>query len=197
MTPKNRKIVYTCIGIVIALYIARSFIISGIQMAYYQRALQQASQQKAKSSLPLPVPVKPVVTPVIPPTEPAVSATPAPEPVAAVPPVIPAELSALDGIWRGKAALTPLFIFHEIVDQDNYALQARPVFERMAKLSAGVYTEFRPDSGAILRELLSTVAAFAAGGSEAVRQVAAPKTPEARQLRASLMLGPGDASEKR
>jgi hypothetical protein len=67
----------------------------------------------------------------------------------------------------------------------------------MAKLSAGVYTEFRPDSGAILRELLSTVAAFAAGGSEAVRQVAAPKTPEARQLQASLMLGPGDASEKR
>jgi hypothetical protein len=89
----------------------------------------------------------------------------------------------------GKLSI-PLFIFHEIVDHDRYALQARPVFERMATLSGGIYTEFRPDSGAILRELLSTVAAFAAGGSEAVKQVEPAATPEARRLQGRLMLGP-------
>jgi len=97
------------------------------------------------------------------------------------------ELLAL-AVKLGKRSI-PLFVFHEILDHDSYALQARPVFERMATLSGGQYTEFRPDSGVILRELLTTVAAFAAGGSEAVKQVAAAKTPEARQLQARLLLG--------
>ena len=75
----------------------------------------------------------------------------------------------------GKRSI-PLFIFHEIVDHDSRALDARPVFERMAKLSGGVYAEFKPDSGAVLRELLSTVAAFSAAGHEGVKQVAEPVT---------------------
>lgn len=102
------------------------------------------------------------------------------------------ELLTLGGTL-GKLSI-PLFIFHEIVDHDHYALQARPIFERMAKLSGGIYTEFRPDSGAILRELLSTVAAFAAGGSEAVKQVEPAATPEARRLQARLMLGPASGN---
>jgi hypothetical protein len=89
----------------------------------------------------------------------------------------------------GKRSI-PLFIFHEIVDYDGRALDARPVFERMAKLSSGVYAEFRPDSGAILRELLSTVAAFSASGHEGVKQVAQPVTAAARQLRGSLLMLP-------
>jgi uncharacterized protein with GYD domain len=84
----------------------------------------------------------------------------------------------------------PLFIFHEIVDHDDRALGARPVFERMAGVSGGVYAEFRPDSGAVLRELLSTVAAFSAAGHEGVKQVAQPVTAAARQLRGSLLMLP-------
>ena len=69
----------------------------------------------------------------------------------------------------GKRSV-PLFIFHEIVDYDGRALDARPVFERMAKLSGGVYSEFRPDSGAVIRELLSTVAAFSVAGPWALNR---------------------------
>ena len=84
----------------------------------------------------------------------------------------------------------PLFIFHEIVDYDSRALDARPVFERMAKLSGGVYSEFRPDSGAVMRELLSTVAAFSVAGPAGVKQVAQPVTAPARRLQSSLLLLP-------
>ena len=87
----------------------------------------------------------------------------------------------------GKRSI-PLFIFHEIVDYDSRALDARPVFERMAKLSGGVYSEFRPDSGAVMRELLATVAAFSVAGSEGVKRVAAPVTAPARQLQTSLLM---------
>lgn len=89
----------------------------------------------------------------------------------------------------GKRSI-PLFVFHEVVDHDSRALDARPVFERMAKLSGGVYSEFRPDSGAVMRELLSTVAAFSAAGHEGVKQVAQPVTAPARQLQSSLLMLP-------
>jgi hypothetical protein len=94
----------------------------------------------------------------------------------------------------GKRSL-PLFIFHEVVDHDEGALEAGPLFEEMAELSGGVYTEFRPDSGPILRELLSTVAAFSAAGHEGVKQVAQPVTAEARQLRGSLLMLPAPKSK--
>ena len=84
----------------------------------------------------------------------------------------------------------PIFVFHEIRDQDSLALHAQSIFEHMAKVSGGVYAEFRPDSGAILRELLSTVAAFSASGHEGVKQVAQPVTAAARQLRGNLLMLP-------
>jgi hypothetical protein len=99
---------------------------------------------------------------------------------------IPEELLDLAATLGGRSI--PLFIFHEVVDHDQRALQARPVFEQMAKLSGGVYSEFRPDSGAILRELLSTVAAFSAAGHEGVKQIAQPVTAPARQLQSSLLM---------
>jgi len=85
----------------------------------------------------------------------------------------------------------PLFVFHECADKDERSLQAKPIFKRMAELSGGVYVEFKPDSGAVLRELLSSVAAFSAGGTEGVERMALPRTSEARQLRGRLLLGSG------
>ena len=82
----------------------------------------------------------------------------------------------------------PIFVFHECSDHDTHSLEARSIFQHMAKVSGGVYTEFKPDSGAILRELLATVAAFSAAGHEGLKQVGQPLTPEARQLRGSLLL---------
>jgi hypothetical protein len=80
----------------------------------------------------------------------------------------------------------PLFMFHEC-DDDERSLEAKPIFKCMAEASGGVYVEFRPDSGVVLREMLSNVAALAAAGTEGVRQVPLPKTPEARQLRGRLL----------
>jgi hypothetical protein len=91
----------------------------------------------------------------------------------------------------------PLFVFHECTDRDQLALKAKPVFKRMAELSGGVYVEFKADSGAILREMLTNVAALAAAGAKGVRQIAPPKTHEARQLQARLLLGPGGAEGER
>ena len=102
------------------------------------------------------------------------------------------ELVELAKALRGKT--TPLFVFHECADHDQHSLNARRVFERMAEASGGVYVEFKPDSGAVLRELLSTIAAFAAAGTEGVRQAALPETTEARQLQGQLLrLGTGDS----
>jgi hypothetical protein len=89
----------------------------------------------------------------------------------------------------GKRSI-PLFIFHEVVDYDTRALDVRSLFQQMAKSSGGVYSEFRPDSGAVMRELLSTVAAYSAAGHEGVKKVAQPVTAAARQLQSSLLLLP-------
>jgi hypothetical protein len=91
----------------------------------------------------------------------------------------------------GQRAM-PLFMFHECADHDERSLKAKPIFEFMAEVSGGVYVEFKPDSGAVLREMLSNVGAFAAAGVEGVKQSALPRTPEAQKLqgRLRLMLGP-------
>jgi hypothetical protein len=90
----------------------------------------------------------------------------------------------------------PLFVFHECADRNEQSLHAKPIFMRMAKLSGGVYTEFRPDSGAILRELLTTLAVFSAAGVEGLKGTGQPDTPEARRLRGSLlMLQAGDPKQ--
>lgn len=95
---------------------------------------------------------------------------------------------ALDDLAEklGKKGI-PLFIFHEIADGDSGAHAARPIFERMAKMSGGVYSEFRPDSASVMKELLSTVAAFAVAGNECVKRIEA-SSPEAKHLKARLML---------
>jgi hypothetical protein len=81
----------------------------------------------------------------------------------------------------------PLFIFHECAERDKAALKAKPIFEKMAKLSGGAYMEFKPDSGTVLREALTSLAAFSAAGPEGVRQIPTPKTPEALQLHGRLL----------
>ena len=92
----------------------------------------------------------------------------------------------------GKRSM-PIFVFHECADHDEPSLRAKPVFKGMAEASGGVYCEFKPDSGAVLRELLANIAALAAGGTDGVRRVALPQTPEARALQRRLLLGPGGA----
>jgi hypothetical protein len=82
----------------------------------------------------------------------------------------------------------PLFVFHECADDDDSSIEAKPVFKRMAELSGGVYVEFRNTAGAVLRELLATVAALAVAGVDGVNRVAVPETPEARQLQGQLRL---------
>ncbi len=85
----------------------------------------------------------------------------------------------------------PLWIFHECSDENDRALFAKPIFKNMAAVSGGIYVEFKPDSGAVLREVLASIAAFSTAGAEGLKQVEAVRTPEARQLQARLMLGPG------
>jgi hypothetical protein len=85
----------------------------------------------------------------------------------------------------------PLFVFHDCNDEDERCLNAKPVFKRLALCSGGVYVEFNCESGDVLLELLSNVAAYSAGGTEGIRQLALPKTSEARQLQERLLLGSG------
>jgi hypothetical protein len=97
----------------------------------------------------------------------------------------PEELDALAQALGARSV--PLYMFHEIG-----SLEARPVFRGMAEASKGVYVEFRPDAGKVLREILANVAAFVTAGPAGVRQIAAMSTtPEARQLQARLLLPPG------
>ncbi len=86
----------------------------------------------------------------------------------------------------------PLFVFHECADHDDWSLRAKPVFRRMAEITGGVYVEFKPDSGDVLRELLPAVGAFSAAGAEGVERIALPVTTEARRLRSRLLLSSGD-----
>jgi len=90
---------------------------------------------------------------------------------------------------------TPIFVFHECADDNEDALDAKPIFKDLARLSGGAYCEFEPESAEALRELLASVAAFSAAGAEGVKNIPQVQTPEARQLQSRLLLlGPG--SEK-
>ena len=82
----------------------------------------------------------------------------------------------------------PLYVFHECADHDARSLKAKPIFHAMAKASGGVYCEFRPDAGDVLRELLSSVAAFSTAGTEGIKQAPPPQTREAQQLQRRLLL---------
>ncbi len=85
----------------------------------------------------------------------------------------------------------PLFIFHECIGKCEYTQRAKPSFRKMAKLSGGAYMEFKPDSGTVLREALTSLAAFSVAGPEGMRQIPTPKTPEALQLHGRLLMGTG------
>ena len=67
----------------------------------------------------------------------------------------------------GKLGLlnTPLFIFQEGVDS-----YVKKIFQQMAKLSRGAYAPFDLNSATELKQLLSAVAIFAAGGQEALEK---------------------------
>lgn len=89
----------------------------------------------------------------------------------------------------GKRSM-PLFIFHECADWDQNSLKAKPVFKGMAEASHGVYSEFKPDSGAVFREVLSSIAVFSTAGHNGLKQLAQPATAEARLLQKNLLMLP-------
>jgi hypothetical protein len=96
----------------------------------------------------------------------------------------------------GEKAI-PIFVFHECADDNDRSLSAKPIFKLLARASGGLYLELKADSGAALRETLSTVAAFSAGGVEGLGQMALPASSEVRKLRQSLMLTSGSKSIRR
>ena len=101
----------------------------------------------------------------------------------------PEELLGLAKKLRDKGI--PLFVFHECEDHDEWSLKAKPPFKRLAEISGGIYVEFKPDSGQVLRELLPSIAAFSTAGTEGVQRLALPVTAEAKQLRNRLLLAAG------
>jgi hypothetical protein len=91
----------------------------------------------------------------------------------------------------------PIFVFHEYTDSDSRSNEARPVFQRLAELSGGVYTEFNPASAVSLRELLTTVGAFSVAAQEGIKHVPSATTQEARQLRQRLLLLPAGSAVRK
>jgi len=91
----------------------------------------------------------------------------------------------------------PVFVFHECADDNDRALAAKPLFKRLTQASGGLYLELKKDSGAALREALSTIAAFTAGGAEGLTRIALPTSSEVRKLRQSLMLTSGSKAIRR
>jgi hypothetical protein len=91
---------------------------------------------------------------------------------------------------------TPVYIFHECQKLYGEPLKvnqlAKPIFERIAQSSGGVYVEFTPESADVLRELLSNVAAYSTAGAEGIRQLDVPKTAAARHLQERLLLSSGE-----
>ena len=90
----------------------------------------------------------------------------------------PDQLAAI----AGELAIlgVPMFLFHEGGDAF-----ARQVFEELARITKGVAMAFDPDSPQELAALLKGVAAYAAGGDEALRTLARRDAP-ARALLAHL-----------
>lgn len=75
----------------------------------------------------------------------------------------------------------PLFIFHE--GDDSVAARA---FRQMARLSGGAYCRFDAASADQLRDLLSAVAVYAAGGRQALEQLSGTRGGMARLLTSSM-----------
>jgi hypothetical protein len=81
--------------------------------------------------------------------------------------------------YAGELGLlgVPVFIFHEGGEP-----VARRAFEQIARLSGGAYCPFDASSAQQLKELLSAVAVFAAGGRPALENYSRGKTGPVRQL---------------
>lgn len=71
----------------------------------------------------------------------------------------------------------PVFIFHE-----GFDAAAETTFKRLAKLSGGAYCRFDAASAAQLRDLLSAVAVYAAGGRSALEDFGKRRGGVALQL---------------
>jgi cytosine/adenosine deaminase-related metal-dependent hydrolase len=71
----------------------------------------------------------------------------------------------------------PVFMFQE--GHDETAEQA---FREIARLTGGGWCRFDPGAAAQLRELLRAAAAYAAGGREALKQLAARESGAAKLL---------------
>jgi hypothetical protein len=71
----------------------------------------------------------------------------------------------------------PVFVFHEGGEP-----VARRAFDQIARLSGGAYCPFDASSAQQLKELLSAVAVFAAGGRPALEDYSRGKTGPVRQL---------------
>jgi hypothetical protein len=76
----------------------------------------------------------------------------------------------------------PLFVFHEGNNQ-----LARMTFQQLAKLSGGAYCRLDDASGDQLRQLLSAIAVFAAGGQAAL-EAHGEDNAEAKRIAAQLRL---------
>lgn len=72
---------------------------------------------------------------------------------------------------------TPLFIFHE-----GFEPTAAAAFKEMARVSRGAYCRFDARSAAQLKELLGAVAAYAAGGHDALLTFSRASGAEVRRL---------------
>lgn len=71
----------------------------------------------------------------------------------------------------------PAFLFHEGLDHS-----AAYAFEEIARLTHGAALRFDPSSPHVLKNLLSAVAIFAAGGHGALRRVATERGGEIQQI---------------
>lgn len=71
----------------------------------------------------------------------------------------------------------PVFLF-----QEGYDPAAERAFREIARITNGAWCRFDPGSARQLRDLLSAVAVYAAGGSAALRQLASQGVPGARAL---------------
>lgn len=89
----------------------------------------------------------------------------------------------------------PVFVFHERGRDGEWS--AQEIFEAITEESGGAYCPFGAESADALRELLSTVAAFSAAGTEGVKRIGKPVTPEARQLKGRLLLLGAGADTKK
>ena len=91
----------------------------------------------------------------------------------------PGELRELSALLGQRSCR--LFMFHECADHDERSLKAKPVFKRMAEPAAASMSSSSPIAAWCCGKCRQCRGARG-GGSRGGRQVALPKTPEAREL---------------